>query len=186
MDAQTVRMRLWVDEPVDQSAPGRYQLDVLAATGIDAERLATEYRRDLVRVQARRVDDGPRQDRLGACAELDAIGTRLGAYQRRPGQQRGVAFGAEPRQRADEGLGLEDAGVGREQRVFRRDVRLSRADERLVYQAQAFDAVPFTAHANRFERFDLVAVVRDDQLSATRVRHVVGREIGRASCRERV
>ena len=61
-----------------------------------------------------------------------AIRTHVSADQRRAGQQRHVAIGAQPRQRPDQRLRFEDAGVRREQRRARADVRLASANERCV------------------------------------------------------
>ena len=82
-----------------------------------------------------------------------ASGADVGADQRRSRQQGHILLRAQPRQRPDERLRLEDAGVRREQRGVCPHVRLAGANEAGVDDRQASDAVRLAARAQRFERW---------------------------------
>ena len=104
-----------------------------------------------------------------------------GAFWRRADQravdhERDVAFAAVLHERANERFGLHDPRVRRpDRRRGTGDVRLALKNEAAIDERRARDAVAMRALQQTFERAELRMVVRDDELAAADVRHVVRR-----------
>jgi len=114
MDAEPVARFVGqrIHEPVDERSFRRNEFRVLAAARIDGEALAAQQRRDLVGVEAGRVDDDARGDRFAPGPEAHAGALAIGADEPRPGQHDDAGRFAIARERLDERFGFDDAAVG--------------------------------------------------------------------------
>ena len=162
-----------IDGPADQGAGGPDELGVLAAGGMDAEPAPVEPRRNLVGVEPGRVHHRARPDGLGRRADLDAGGVGAAGDEGAARQQDDLAARRVVPQRADEGLGVDDAGRRRPEGGAGRHVRLHPADGGGIDDLQVGDAVGLASRAQALQLGPRFLGAGDDQLSAAPVRYFV-------------
>ena len=162
-----VRQR--VDQPVDQAAPRRHQLGVLAAARIDAEALAAEHGRDVVGVQAGGVDDrcGRRCARPASAARCRRAACRA-PISGDARQHEGVAFPAHRRVSVRTSASASTMPVfGENSAAWARTCGSRARDERAHRRSAApRRRWPRPSAASVLERRHLAVVLRDDQLAA--------------------